>query len=212
MKHLLIIGARGWGREVYAFAMETKAYLHGEYDIKGFLDDKADALDGLVGDFPPIIGSVETYEIQDDDVFFCALGEPSYRKKYVEIIENKGGEFISIISPLAFINPTAKIGKGTIIARNAFISDNVEIGDHCAIHAFSIFGHDVKIGQYVSVEAFCFFGGYAEVGDMSSIHVRSTIIRHKKVGKNASVGAASVVLRDVKDSTSVYGNPAKRIE
>lgn len=212
MKHLLIIGARGWGREVYGNAIDTVAYKNGEYDVKGFLDDKADALDGLRGEFPPILGPVETYDIQEDDVFFCALGDSNFRKKYVKIIEQKGGEFISIISPLAIVNSTAKVGNGTLLSCHSVISDNVEIGDHCIIQPFSIMGHDVKIGHYVSVEAYCFFGGYAEVGDMSSIHVRSTIIRHKKVGKGASVGAASVVLRNVRDNTNVYGNPAKIIE
>lgn len=212
MKHLLIIGARGWGREVYAAALVTKAYLDGEYDIKGFLDDKADALDGLCGKFPPILGPVETYAIQEDDVFFCALGDPVYRKKYVEIIESHGGDFISIISPLAIINPTAKIGNGSIISCNSLVSDNVVIGRHCVVHGFATLGHDVVVGDYVSIESYSFLGGYATVGEMSTIHVRSTILRHKKVGRNASVGAASVVLRDVKDSTSVYGNPAKKIE
>ena len=142
MKHLLIIGARGWGREVYAAAMDTLAYKNGEYDIKGFLDDKTDALDGLRGNFPPIIGPVETYEIKSDDVFFCALGDSFYRKKYVDIIIAKGGSFISIISPLAIINPTASIGNGTIICCNTVISDNVVVGDHCALHDFITLGND----------------------------------------------------------------------
>lgn len=31
MKHLVIIGARGWGREVYAAALGSKAYQEGEF-------------------------------------------------------------------------------------------------------------------------------------------------------------------------------------
>lgn len=38
MKHLLIIGARGWGREVYAAAIGTKAYRDGEYDVKEIIE------------------------------------------------------------------------------------------------------------------------------------------------------------------------------
>ena len=71
MKNLIIIGARGWGREVYAHAQYSHGYLE-DYDIKGFLDDKADALDGMNG-YPPILGSVEDYKPQSDDVFICAL-------------------------------------------------------------------------------------------------------------------------------------------
>ena len=56
MKNLIIIGARGAGREVYGLALVTKEY-NKEYLIKGFLDDKKNALDNLDG-YPPIISSV----------------------------------------------------------------------------------------------------------------------------------------------------------
>ena len=59
MKHLVIIGARGAGREVYLLATQMKEYGN-EFDIKGFLDDKSNALDGLDG-YPPILSSVEKY-------------------------------------------------------------------------------------------------------------------------------------------------------
>ena len=84
MKHLLIIGARGFGREIYRTFIHTEFYLSKQIDVKGFLDDKADALDGLNGDWPPIVGAVESYEVQEDDVFFCALGDSHWRKHYAE--------------------------------------------------------------------------------------------------------------------------------
>lgn len=209
MKNLIIIGARGWGREVlYSFIRDYK----NQYKIKGFLDDNTHALDGLMGDFPPILSSVEDYQVQEDDVFFCALGDSNYRKKYADIIEKKGGVFVSYISSLAMVNPHSQIGPGSYVGDYSTISDNVNIGKMCMIHGLSTLGHDVRIGDYVSVEGYCFFGGYSSVGDNTSIHVRSTILSHKKVGANASVGAGSVVIRNVKDNQNVFGNPAKKIE
>lgn len=208
-KNLIIIGARGWGREVlWGF----KSDYSDEYNIKGFLDSNSKALEGLIGDFPPILSSVEDYEIQPNDVFFCALGDPYWRKYYADIIEKKGGQFVTYIAPTAMVNPNAVIGDGSLIGANTVISDNVTIGKQCMIHGLCILGHDVVIADNVSIEAYCFFGGYSSVGEGSSIHVRSTILSHKKVGANASVGAGSVVIRNVKDSQSVFGNPAKKIE
>lgn len=113
MKHLIIVGARGWGREVAWLATDCIGYGT-EFDIKGFLDDKADALDGL-GDYPPILGPVETYIPQNDDVFIVALGVPSAKKKYVELLLQKKVSFITLISKQAVVHKTAKIGKGCII-------------------------------------------------------------------------------------------------
>ena len=212
MKHLIIIGARGWGREVYGMARVLPDYKNGVYDIKGFLDDKSDALNGLRGEYPPIIGSVEEYIPQDDDVFFCAMGDCHYRRIYAEKILKKGGEFISLIATTAWIAPSARIGVGVFISGWSSISDNVDVGDFTMIHAFATLGHDVKIGAYNSIESYCFFGGYSQTGDNTTFHVRSSIIPHKKVGNNCSVGFGSVVMRNFGDNIHLFGNPAKKME
>lgn len=209
MKHLVIIGARGYAREVYALALKTQEYIDGEYDIKGFLDDNSNAFDGVVGDYPPVISSVEEYEVQEDDVFTCALGDNGYRKKYADIIINKGGQFITLINPSAEINPTAHIGKGCIINSKSIIGSNTTIGDFVTIQSFDVIGHDVKVGDYVSIECFVFLGGFSSVGNMSTMHTRSTIIPHKSIGCNVVVGVGSYVMRNFKDSLSLFGYPAK---
>jgi sugar O-acyltransferase (sialic acid O-acetyltransferase NeuD family) len=211
MKHLLIVGARGWGREVLATVIYTRAYLKGEFDIKGFLDSKSDAFEGLKGDYPPIIASPEDYEIQPDDVFFIAMGEPQWRKYYADLIEKKGGHFISIVGGNAYVNPTATIGEGSYISPLAIVSDNVIIGKHVVLHIFSNVGHDVKIGDFSTIEAYCFLGGHSEVGNLSTMHVRSTLLRLKKIGDNVDVGASSVVTRNIKAGLHVFGIPAKKL-
>lgn len=211
MKHLIIIGARGYAREVYCLATKTKEYSNGEYDIKGFLDDKKDALEDVAGTYPPILSTVEDYQIQPDDIFICALGDSNYRKKYSDIILNKGGEFITLINPSAEINPTTTIGKGCIVNANTMICSNVKIGDFVTIQSCDVIGHDVTIGNYVSIESFVFLGGYASVGNYSTMHTRSTIIPHKSVGENVKVGVGSVVMRKFKDNMTVFGYPAKQI-
>lgn len=211
MKHLCIIGARGYGREVYFLAQRTNEYLNGIFDIKGFLDDKSDALEGLIGDYPPILSSVESYEVQEDDVFVCAMGDNTYRKKYADMILNKGGRFINLVCPTAVINPTASIGIGCIISNGTIISDNVTIGDFAVIQSYDVIGHDVKIADYATIESFCFFGGYSKMGKMSTMHTRSSIIPHKSIGSNVVVGTGSVVMTKVKDGWCVFGNPAKKM-
>lgn len=212
MKHLVIIGARGFGREVYRTFVNTAPYISKEIDVKGFLDDKADALDGLDGDWPQIIGTVESYEIQQDDVFFCALGDAHWRKHYAEMISDKGGEFINIIHPTAKVSPVAKIGIGCIICAYTLISPNVTIGNHVMIQSFDDFGHDAVVGDYASIESYVFLGGYAKVGELSTMHTKSSIIPHKSIGKNCVVGFGSVVMRNFKDGVHVFGNPAIKVD
>ena len=212
MKHLLIIGARGFGREIYRTFIHTESYLSKQIDVKGFLDDKADALDGLEGDWPPIVGAVESYEVQENDVFFCAQGDSHWRKHYAEIIESKGGQFINIIHKTAQVSPVAKIGTGCTIGPFTTISPNVTIGNHVMIQAYDDFGHDSIIGDYASIESYVFLGGYAKVGKLATMHTKSSIIPHKSIGNECVVGFGSVVMRNFKDGVHVFGNPASLIK
>lgn len=212
MKHLLIIGARGLGREAYCTFIRTKAYKNGVIDCKGFLDDDNYALEDKIGDWPPILGPVESYSIQPDDVFVCALGESKWRKHYSSIIEEKGGEFYSIIDPTAIINPFSEIGEGCYIGASVWISPNVKVGKHVMVQAFCNLGHDASVGDYASLESYVFLGGYASLGTLSTMHTKSSIIPHKTVGNECVVGIDSVVIKKVKDGTMVFGNPAKKMK
>ena len=211
MKNLLIIGARGWGREVCDSFMTSDEYLLGDLVIKGFLDDKSDALNGLVGNWPPIIGPVESYEIQPGDVFFCALGDPHWRKHYAELIYAKGGHFISFIHKKAMVSPFATIGEGCFVAGFTSISNNVKLGKHVIAHIFTDFGHDSSIGDYSTIEAYTFMGGYSSVGALTTMHTKSSILPHKSVGNECEVGVGSVVMRNFKNGIHVFGNPARKI-
>lgn len=208
MKHLLIIGARGWGREVYNFIKKTPEVQNGDMKIKGFLDSKSDAFDGLIGTFPPILCSPEEYKVQDDDIFFVAMGDSQWRRHYAKMIEDKGGKFYTYISPLADINDNARIGEGSFIANWASVSDNVILGKHVLVHPYTSMGHDVRVGDYATLLTSVFLGGYAQVGNNSTMNPMSMIIPHKKIGDNVSVGAGSVVMRNFKDNLHVFGNPA----
>lgn len=110
MKNLLIIGARGTGRGLYGLREDFIGYNE-TFVIKGFLDDDKHILDGFEG-YPPILSSVEDYEIQEDDVFVCALGDPKMKQKYISIIQEKNGEFISLLSKSFTLSQTnRKLGK-----------------------------------------------------------------------------------------------------
>lgn len=209
MKHLLIIGARGFGREVFDLAMDC-IESGALFDIKGFLDDKKDSLDGL-GDYPQIISSVEDYEIKPDDVFTCGLGTPEWRKEYTEKILAKGGEFITLISPAATIRRNAHIGKGCIITRGSNVSVDTFIGDYSAILSSGI-GHDAKVGKYSVLSGGVSLNGYVEVGDEVYLGCRSMVAPHKKIGDKAYVGIGSVVINNVKPGVRVFGNPAKKMD
>ncbi len=210
MKHLIIIGARGFGRAVYDLAIAMSQYQK-EFDVKGFLDDKVDALEGYE-DYPPIVGTVESYEIQSDDVFVCALGDVRCKKHYAEIVLNKGGYFMNVIHPSVHLGTNVKLGTGCIIAGNVWIDSDTKIGDFVTLQTGVLIGHDCLVDNWSIIDSACFLGGFVCIEESVTVHPHSCIIPHKIVHNNAVVNIASVVIRDVRENATVMGNPAKKIE
>jgi sugar O-acyltransferase (sialic acid O-acetyltransferase NeuD family) len=210
MKNILIIGARGYGRE-YHEGFKILPEYNKNFVVKGFLDDRADVLDEFSG-YAPILSSVEDYQIQRDDVFVCALGDVHAKAKYIEIIRNKGGRFMTLIHPAAIVYDTAEIGEGVVVSPYCMISANVKIEEFTTIQPFCNFGHDAHIGKFCAIESYTFLGGFAQIGDYVTLHTRATILPRVKVGDNAIVGAGSVVIKNVKPNISVFGVPARKIE
>ena len=209
MKNLIIIGARGYGREVFHLACQCCDF-NTVWKIKGFLDDNLNALDNFTG-YPPILGPVETYNIEPDDVFVCALGDVKSKYHYISIIKKKGGFFVSLVHPTVIINPNTTIGEGLIACQFTNISCDIRIGDYVTIQGYSALGHDVQIGNYCHLNGYTFLGGFVEVGNFCTINTGAIVIPKLKIGDNAVIGAGSVVIKNVPNKCTVFGNPAKII-
>jgi len=209
MPNLIIIGARGFGREIFNLAVDCIA-AGANFTIKGYLDDKSDALQGYQN-YPPILSSVEDYVIQPEDVFICALGDVQYKRLYAEKILNKGGRFISLVHPSIHQWQNTSWGEGCIALRNVVISCDVTIGNFVTLMDNCIIGHDARIGNWSHVGAASLMAGFSSIGSMVTLHPHVELLPHKSVADNATVGAGSVVLRNVKEGTTVFGIPATKL-
>lgn len=210
MKNLVIIGAGGFGREMFAAAREAVGFGT-EFTVAGFLDDNPNALDRFES-YPPILGSLADYEIKENDVFITALGSVSTRKKCVEAIEARGGRFISVVHRTAIVGPNVEIGEGSFLAPNTTLTADVKVGRHsCVFHNSSV-GHDSILGDFTHVYAQCAIGGAVVMEEGSVVYPGSVVTPRRKIGAWSVVGALSAVFTDVPAGVTVFGNPALTIK
>ena len=206
MENLLIVGAGGFGRELYGIARECNGF--GErFIIKGFLDDNPDALNGFNG-YPPIVGSPESYVPQTGDVFITAIGSITARRRCAETLERHNAKFVSLVHRTASLGVNVEIGNGTLIAQNSFISADVRIGRHACIFQSVVVGHDTVLGNFAHVYALCSIGGEVKIGDGAAVYPGARIVPRRTIGNGAVVGIGSVVMLNVSPGTTVFGNPA----
>lgn len=208
MFNIVIVGAGGFGREVYLWSKDSLP--KNQYTIKGFLDDNPNILDNYkleVG----IIGNLNDYEIQNQDRFLFAIGDIDIKKQLIIKLKERGAKFISLIHPTAIVVNTAKIGEGVIISPFCLVSDYAQLDDFVMVNGYATCGHDVKIGKYCILSPYVALNGFVILEDEVFLGTHSTVIAYKKVGYQSKVSANSVVMRDVPPNRMVFGVPGKSV-
>lgn len=208
MKNLVIIGAGDFGRAVYGWAKQTKE--HGSFwRIKGFLDDRKDALAGYKHYEVGVISGIEKYQPETDDLFACGISNPKLKKKFISAILKKGGQFTNIIHPTVVMGENVRLGTGNILCPYAIVGSDSVLGDFIIAELRSMIAHDVKIGDWCFIGPSCSLNGRVTLENSVFMGCNAIVLPGGYVGEGAIVGIGSVVIDRVKPFATVFGNPAK---
>ncbi len=197
------------GKEVFYTARHSIGY-GAEFVVKGFLDFPNPDWDTSI--YPPILGIEDDYEIQQDDVFTCSIGDVHLKRKICEKMKARGAIFQTLIFENAQIGDNVKIGEGCIIDPYARIGADVVIGENCLVQTFAILGHEAKIGNYCRFDCRSLLVGGVIVGNNVTVHTNAVVSHKVVLEDDSTVAALSFVIKKVKAGTTVMGNPAKRLD
>lgn len=207
LKHLVIVGAGGFGRELAGIAREAVGFGTA-FDLKGFLDARADALAGFAG-YPPVVGAPASYVPAPDDVFVTALGDVAARRRCVAALAARGAVFVPVVHRTASLGPNVVVGEGAVVAQHAVVSADAAVGRHACVFQHAVVGHDARLGDFSHVYALCALGGGVTVGEGAVVYPGATVAPRRRIGARAVVGMGAAVLLNVRDGETVFGNPAR---
>jgi len=207
-RRLFIIGASSFGREVESW-LNLIPLRQRDWELIGYLDKDKSVLSRQKSDYK-ILGDENNFNFKEDDYVIIAISEPKIKDRIYKKIKNVV-DFYTFIAPNVILGKFVRIGQGVIVCPNSLIATNVKIGNCVTINNGTQIGHDVIINDYTSIMSQVEIGGNCNIGKKVYIGSNSTIIPDKKVGDNALIGTGSVVIRNVKENTTVFGNPAKKI-
>ena len=194
-----IIGAGGFGREVYS-GLDIKEQNNTVF----FVDDKYwfenDNKILPISNFDP-----EEYEV------VVAVGNPVDRQKIVESLPPSTTFFTYIHSSVLILDKSIKIGKGSIICAGSILTTNIKIGKHCHLNLHSTIGHDTTIGEYfttapgVKISGNCTIGNNVYFGTNSSIKEKLTICDNVTIGLNGGV------VKNINEPGTYVGLPVNKV-
>lgn len=107
------------------------------------------------------------------------------------------------------IKDNVRIGSNSVIARGAI--DDTIIEEGCRLDNCSYISHNVILGRHTYIIGGTVMFGSSQTGERVYVSGNSTIRNNILIGNDSSVGMGAVVTRSVKDRTTVFGNPAKRL-
>ncbi|MEZ6045975.1 MAG: NeuD/PglB/VioB family sugar acetyltransferase [Planctomycetaceae bacterium] len=211
-KQLLIIGAGGLGREVLAWALDASHQTDVDWNVAGFLDSNRKALEGypLPAGYS-VVGDPDTYQPTSNELFVCAIGDPTIKLKMSRQLRERGGEFTNIIHPTAIIGPGCRLGTGIIACPFVTLTTNVEVHDDVVFNIYAGCGHDSTIGAGSILNGKCEVNGHAKLGEGVFMGCQSAVLPGVKVGEYCRIGAGSAVVRNTRAYTTVMGVPAKKL-
>lgn len=104
-----------------------------------------------------------------------------------------------MISPLAFVNPAAKIGDGVTIHPFAYVDENVEIGDNCTIMPYASILSGTRMGKGNIVYQGAILGATPQdfkfTGDSTELEIGdNNVIREKVIVNRATYRGGKTVI------------------
>jgi sugar O-acyltransferase (sialic acid O-acetyltransferase NeuD family) len=205
---LIIAGAGGHGREVFAWTTGSPRFLH-ELDIEAvvFINDEPPKVEPGA----PIVGTIRDAVLAPDDLVISGIGDPRDRQSIVVALSARGARFATFVHDEAILGPRVNLGCGAVVFPRVTISTDVSIGAHVHVNTGALVHHDVTVGDFAMIAPGAMLLGGSALGTGAYLGAGAVVLPGCLIGDGAVVGSGAVVTADVAPATVVAGVPARRL-
>lgn len=207
-ERLLIFGAGAQAR----LALNTARCMD-RFDLVGLIDVYENpSIWGTEVAGTRVLGGLKLFEeqpVKRDTLVCVAIGDQGLKRDLVDMLQDRGLRFATLVHPTACLATSVKLGVGCIINAGVVIEPDARVGDHVVIRAGCVISHDVVLEARVSLSPSVTLAGRSRVETGATLYTGVIMAPSTVVGANAVVGAGSLVLKDIPPDTLAYGSPAK---
>lgn len=212
MKKIAIIGAGGFGQEVFCIWRDQLQAECVDYQFVGFFDDT----EGLeFNNFGKVIDKVDSLNnINYTLEVAIAIGTPQHILSVRNRLNNKNLIFPNIIHPtVKFLDKNStSLGEGNIFSLDVIFSCNCNVGSFNIFNTRVTLGHDDIVGNYNVFSPNVQISGNVSIENENFLGFNCGIIQGKKIGNKNVIGAGAILLRSIKDEGTYIGVPAVKMK
>ncbi|MGV3083896.1 PglD-related sugar-binding protein [Enterococcus dispar] len=206
MKDIIIVGAGGLGRKIFA-CLNRINKIEPTWNVLGFIDDNSDAFNNVKID-SKIIGSISDYTRSSEREYLAlALSDVNQKETISNLLLEKGGKFATIVSPEAILGDYVEIGEGSIVMTPYNIESGAKIGKFVTVLG-STLALDGVIGDYSTTAGFANLTN-AKIGKKVYVASHVVLTENLTIGDDSIISVGSIVMKNVKAGTKVFGYPAR---
>jgi sugar O-acyltransferase (sialic acid O-acetyltransferase NeuD family) len=205
-KPLVIIGSGG-----HACCMLDVARLAG-FSATGFIDRTRG--EGVLVNGLPILGGDELLfdkAFISDYRFALGIGDPITRRRYGELLMEKGADCPAIVNPSSFVSSHATLGCGVLLMGMNAVNHGARLDDFVALDWQVTIGHGAHLGRAVFAGPGSRVAGDVICGEDAYLGLGCQIIEKVEIGCGSLIGAGSTVTRDIPERVVAVGSPARVI-
>lgn len=133
-RNLLILGAGQFGKMVKEIAEDT-----GRFEKIDFLDDNSTQAVGTLSDYARYVSEYACAVV--------AIGNPDVRLSYLSQLESAGFTIETIVSPRAYVSPSAVLLAGTVVEPNATVQTGAYISKGCILSSGAVVRHNALVEE-----------------------------------------------------------------
>lgn len=206
--NILIIGAGGNSRVAISVLRQTN-----EWNIQGIIDtDYKGQTEAIMG--VSVIGGEEKLtEVKTNyNNVFVAIGDNKQRRLWYEKLTLLGYNTPTIVSDLAYVDPSARLGKGNLLCAYSYVGPECVIGDNNILNTRSNLEHESSVEDHSHLAPSITTGGRCRIGSEVLIGAGSIILPKVEIPGNTVIGANSLVIDSLTTNGTYIGSPVRKIK
>lgn len=196
MKKIAFIGSGD-----LAIDLCERVVLWNQYEVAGFIDgsqEKGTLINGYL-----VLGNdddvISLYNSGVFDCIYIAIGYLNFQVREMLYNRFKGKvPFANIISPSAYVHPTAKIGEGIQLSDGVYVAQHAVIDDNVLITLHSIVNHGNHIMKHTFFSTRVTPAGNVTIGERCFVGVGVVISDGITICDDVWLSPGSIVVSDIK--------------